>query len=132
MIDTGVDFLWGHLFVSGLIFLIGLHFIFNQPKDTNTPTGLNFPISINPKLNLDTYTEFHKYNGKMMTFLGGTIFTISFMLNYVIPLDKLSDNQITGFNLILVQITVMFLGITVFVLTDNHMKETFDKNGNRK
>lgn len=132
MINSDIDFLWLHLFASGLFLIIGLHLIFNPPKDLNTPTGLNLSAIRIAKLNMDTWTEFHAYSGKMMAICGIVGFTVSLLLNYLIQLSELSASKIEGLNLVLLIIISKSIILTTLVSTENHMNKTFDKEGNRK
>ena len=131
MINSDPGFLWIHLFVSGLFLIMGLHFIFNPPKDLNTLTGLNVPSSI-AKLNMDTWTEFHVYGGKMMAICGSVGSVVGLLLNYLIQISELPSSKIEGLNFALLVVISYSMMLTTFVSTENYMHKTFDKKGNRK
>jgi len=131
MINSSIDFLWLHLLVSGLFLIMGLHLIFNPPKDLNIPTGLNLPSSI-AKLNMDTWTEFNVYGGRIAAICGSVGFIVSLLLNYLIQLSELSSDKIEGLNFGLLIITSYSMIITTLFCVENHMNKTFDKEGNRK
>lgn len=132
MRNSGPDFLWGHLFVSGLFLVIGLHLWVNSPKDIDIPTGLNLPISINTKLNIDVWTEFHKYAGKIIALISLIPLALGVCLNLILPVEQLSSTKVTGLNLALLVVTSYFILITTMIMTETHMTKTFDKKGNRK
>lgn len=131
MMNTDINFLLGPLLISGLFVIIGFHFLFNPPKDLNTPTIWNNP-PIKAKLNIDTWTEFHAYIGKVMVICGSMCCLISLLLSYLIGLSELSSSKIEGLNVALLIITSSTIMITTFIYTENHMNKTFDKEGNRK
>lgn len=132
MINTDPSFLWVHLSVSGIFVIMGLHLIFNPPKDLNTLDILNIPISSIARLNMDTWTDFHVYSGKMMVICGSVGFVVSLLLNYLISLSELSSDKIEGLNFVLLLITGYSMMLTTLHYTQKHMSKTFDKNGNRK
>ncbi len=132
MRNSDSDFLWIHLLVSGVFLVIGLHIWINPPKDMDIPTGLNLPISINPKLNIDVWTEFHRYAGKIMSIVSLIPLVLGVCLNLILPIEQLSSTKLTGLNLALLLVTSYFIVITTMIMMETHMTKTFDKKGNRK
>ena len=132
MRNSDPDFLWIHLLVSGVLLVIGLHFWINPPKDIEKPTGLNLPIATHIKMNLDVWTELHRFAGKIMSIASLIALALGVCLNLILPTKKLPSTKLTGLNLALLVVTSYSIIITVMVMTETHMTKTFDRNGNRK
>lgn len=131
MINTGVDFLFGHLVSSILFLIIGLHYWVNQPKKYEVPPEYNLPSKMT-QLNEDTWKESFQYSGKIMSKASTTLLLIGLLFSYLTPTNNLSRNQVYGLNLILMIIVMMFIALTVSVMTETHLEKIFDRKGNRK
>lgn len=132
MRNSDPDYVWLHVFVSGLYLIIGLHVWINPPKDMDKPSSLNLPTSTNIKLNIDVWTEFHKYFGKIISIISFTLLVLIVCLNLIIPVEQFSSKKLEGLNIVLLLITSPFLLFTSMIMTETHMTKTFDKKGNRK
>lgn len=132
MINSDPDFFWIHLFVSGLYLIIGLHVWINPPTDMDKPSNLNLPTATNIKLNIDVWTEFHKYVGKIITIISSILLLLIVCLNQIIPVEQLPSSKLEGLNIVLLLITSPFIIFTSMIMTETHIAKTFDKKGNRK
>ncbi len=131
MRNSDPDYIWIHLFVSGLYLIIGLHVWINPPTDMDKPS--NLPTATNIKLNIDVWTEFHKYVGKIMAIISSILLLLLIIsFNQIIPVEQLPSSKLEGLNIVLLLITSPFIIFTSLIMTETHMAKTFDKKGNRK
>ena len=130
MVDKSIDIIWIIIAINATMLIVGLHLMVNPPKSKSEYMGLNMPSKLAP-LTDETWSEFHKYSGKIMAI--GNFFALSLsLLLYKFELPKLTASKLMGFYYIYLMISLLIIIFTTYILTETHLEKIFDKEGNRK
>ncbi len=109
------------LFLPGVIILVvALLYKFFPPKRQNWIYGYRTSTSMK---NEETWNEANKYAANLMVIISIATIIIGSLVYILFPLK-------TGINLLGISLVSML--ILIIVLTEIHLKNIFDKEGNRK
>jgi len=123
-----MDFIWG-TFVSGSFFVIIAGYLIKSPDNTNQDFGYKMPSALKNK---DTQVEVNKYFGRILIIGGSISILLGLILNLLFSVDHFTNDKLNGINVITFIITSKAIGITAMVLTEDYLKKTFDKEGNKR
>ncbi len=109
-----------------LMILLGLYFMKKAPKEINYIFGYRTEMSMKNK---DTWEFAHKYCGKLWLITGAIMLPLS-LVAMCLLIGK-SEDVIGNVGLIISLAEIVFLIIPI-IPTERALRNTFDKNGNRK
>ncbi|MFA6276170.1 MAG: SdpI family protein [Pedobacter sp.] len=109
------------LIVGLIFFIVGLLFKMFPPKKINSIYGYRTSSSMR---NLDTWTVANKYSAGLMIFEGIGMTIIGILILMFSGIGTIGTGISVGF--------VILFVILLIVLTEKHLNNLFDKDGNRK
>ena len=106
--------------------IIGGHLMMSPDSENS---GFNSSSLFKSK---EVKVEANKYAGKIMLKGGSIAILLGLVLNLLLSVDDFKSDKLKGINIFALIISSYVIVITVLVLTEDYLKKTFDKAGNRK
>ena len=122
-----MDFIWG-TFLTGSFSVIIAGYLIKSPDNTDQNFGYKMPSALKNK---DTKVEANKYFGRILIIGGIISILLGLILNLLFSVDHFTNDKLEGINILTLIITSKAIAITAMVLTEDHLKKTFDKEGNK-